>query len=155
VRPGHPQYETEETRLIRYGRCLECNEIRTGISRTYVYKWCRKCNAIHFRQGFSKWTSGNAEIDYFIQNAQIYACYHKLVLEWYPWESFSDIEKIGEGGYGTVFCAKNGMGRILEWNQQNNRWNRFEIDKYFALKTIGHSKLLNKEFLNEVHVLII
>ncbi|CAG8494280.1 7434_t:CDS:2, partial [Ambispora gerdemannii] len=146
VRPGHPQYTAEEERLEDYGRCSKCNEIRTGIDK---YKWCKSCNATHFRQGFSTWTSGYAEIDYFIQNAQIHACYHKLVLEWYPWEKFSDIEKIGEGGYGTVFRAKNNMGRILEWDQQNNKWLRFEIDEYVALKTIGHSESPSKEFLNE------
>ena len=152
MKPGHPQYMTEDERLYYYGRCSEYNEIRNGIDK---YKWCKTCNANHFRQDFSKWTSGNAEINYFIQNAQIYACYHKLVLVWYPWESFSDVEKIGEGGYGTVFRAKNKMGRILDWDLQNNQWRRFEIDDYVALKTIGHSKLLNKEFLNEVILCLI
>ena len=77
------------------------------------------------------------------------------MLVWYPWESFSDVEKIGEGGYGTVFRAKNEMGRILDWDLQNDRWHHFEIDDYVALKTIGHSKLLNKEFLNEVILCLI
>src|SRR6266487_6365 len=106
------------------------------------------CNAAHFQNDFDKWTSGNKEIDYFIQNTQIHAWEHDLVLEWYPWENFSDIEEIGKGGYGTVFRAKRKLGRIYEWDHHKNEWSRRYFDQYSALKTIGDSKL--NEFLNEV-----
>ena len=58
--------------------------------------------------------SSNKEIDYFIQNTQIHAWDNDLILEWYPWKLFSKIEKIGQGGYGTVFRAKPKRGRT--WN---------------------------------------
>src|SRR5439155_10445230 len=103
---------TEEERLDNYGRCEECNEINTG------YKWCRICNAGHFRNDFDKWTSGNKEIDYFVQNSQIHAWYNQLALEWYSWSTFSEIEEIGKGGYATVFRAKKQVGRIWKWNYQ-------------------------------------
>ena len=113
--------------------------------------WCRKCNARHFRQDFDKWTSGNKEIDYFIQNTQIHAWAYFLVLEWYPWSTFSEIEEIGKGGYGTVFRAKAKVGRIREWDHQINQWKRyFDADEYIALKTIEHCESLSKDFLNEV-----
>src|SRR5947209_4030972 len=90
-----------------------------------------------FRKNFDKWTSGNKEIDYFIQNTQIHAWNQFLVLEWYPWENFSDIEEIDQGGYGTVFRAKTKLGRIRYWNHENNQWSRYNIDddEYVALKT--------------------
>ena len=135
--------ETEEQRLKNYGRCSECNEIKKT-------KWW--CNTCHFQKAFSTWTSGNQEIDYFIQNTQIHAWNDDLILEWYPWELFSEIEKIGQGGYGTVFRAKTERGRI-RWDYPNNQWSREKVDKYnkhVALKTIGHSESLSKDFLNEV-----
>src|SRR5437660_1410001 len=101
---------TEEGRLKEYDRCKECNEINTE------YKWCRTCNAARFRNDFDKWTSGNKEIGYFIQNTQIYASNDRLVLEWYPWENFCEIEEIGKGGYATVFRAKKQVRRIEYWD---------------------------------------
>ena len=75
----------------------------------------------------------------------------ELVLEWYPWETFSEIEKIGEGGYGTVFRAKRNVQRIFEWDCQKNEWQR-KSGSYVALKTIGHSETLANGFLNEVNL---
>jgi len=116
--------------------------------------WCLTCSAAHFRNDFDKWTSGNKEIDYFIQNTQIYALGHHLVLEWYPWSTFSEIEEIGKGGYGTVFRAKTKVHRIERWDHQTNECNRFQNDdvyyynEYVALKTMVDSE--SKEFMNEV-----
>jgi len=135
--------ETEEERLEQYGRCKECNEINTG-----DIKWCRTCNAGHFRNDFEKWTSGNKKIDYFIQNTQIHACNYHLVLEWYPWSTFSEIEEIGKGGYGTVFRAKRQVGRIEYWDHQSNQWSRWFRNEHVALKTMGDSE--SKDFMNEV-----
>src|SRR6185295_15924551 len=109
---------TEEERLKYWGRCEESNEINT------YYDWCRTCNAGHFRNDFDKWTSGNKEIDYFIQNTQIHAWRNELVLEWYLWSIFSNIEEIGKGGYGTVFRARTELGRIKKWDHQSNQWRR-------------------------------
>ena len=142
--PNHPEYLTEEQRLSTYGRCPECDGINIGED------WCRSCNANHFRQAFSTWTSENTEINYFIRNVQIHTWDYISILEWYPWGAFSEIEKIGEGAYGTVFRAKNKLGRIRWWDHQNNQWHRLNEGKHVALKTIGHSKLLSEDFLNEV-----
>ncbi|CAG8816042.1 6499_t:CDS:2 [Gigaspora margarita] len=153
-KPGDEFYETESTRLKKYGQCLECNKIRTG------RKWCRSCNAEYFRQAFSTWTSGNLEIDYFIQNSQIYATSSLTNLEWWPYDIFLDIEEIGRGGYGTVFRAKRKVQRIKGWDYLNNKLLRFEEKdfyeyngfvyvEYVVLKTIGQSQILPKDFLNE------
>ncbi len=104
--------ETEDERLKNQGRCKHCNEINIGED------WCLTCNAAHFRNDFDKWTSGNTEIDYFIQNSQIHAWKCELVLEWYPWENFSEIQEIGKGGYGTVFRAKPKIQRIKKWDHE-------------------------------------
>src|SRR3954464_13483529 len=105
---------TKEHRLENYGRCEQCHEINTS------HDWCLTCNSAHFQKDFDKWTSGNKDIDYFIQNTQIHAWHNSLVLEWYPWENFSEIEEIGKGGYATVFHAKPKVQRIEKWDHQTN-----------------------------------
>src|SRR5256885_17232328 len=89
--------DTKYTGLSGFGICTECNKKNT------YHNWCRTCNIPRFRQDFDKWTSGNKEIDYFIQNSQIYVWDSRLVLEWYTWKTFSDMKEIGKGDYGTVF----------------------------------------------------
>ncbi|CAG8613236.1 27105_t:CDS:2 [Dentiscutata erythropus] len=122
-------YRTEEERLKNYGRCQECGNIRECIEGAYD-KWCNTCNAARFRQLFSTWTSGNVEIDYFIQHAQAYAWDFRLALEWYPWEMFSEIEMIGKGGYGTVFRAKTKIQKIWYWDQKNNDWHPKRLQRW-------------------------
>jgi hypothetical protein len=67
----------------KYGRCVECEQIYTGEN------WCQNCNSKRFQQNFDNWTSGNDDIDKFIQNTQLSAknCYQ--LLEWIPYERFS------------------------------------------------------------------
>src|SRR5947209_3889671 len=132
---------TEAQRLKGFGQCKECNEINTSDNL------CRTCNVDHFQKDFFKWTSGNKEIDYFIQNTQIHAWDYRLILEWYPWETISGVEEIGKGGFGTVFRAKRKIGRICNWDRHNHEWNRvqkgdWEYNDYVALKTIGHCESL-------------
>ena len=49
------------------GICEECNQPNTD------YKWCNSCNAKRFQQNFQNWTSGNDDIDKFIQLTQLSA----------------------------------------------------------------------------------
>jgi len=84
-------------------------------------------------------------------------------LEWYSWSTFSEIEEIGKGGYGTVFRAKTKLQKIRHWDHQKNEWHRYEesyeagyeerddsFNEYVALKTIGYTVSLSKDLLNEV-----
>ncbi len=69
-----------------------------------------------------------------------------MILEWYPWETFSEVEEIGKGGYRTVFRAKREIGGIKKWDHQTNEWRRDYHIGYVALKTIGHYESLSKDF---------
>src|SRR4051794_6926063 len=52
-------------RYKKYGLCKECKQPNTD------YYWCRPCFAKHFQQNFKNWTSGNRDIDEFIQKSQL------------------------------------------------------------------------------------
>src|SRR4051812_18328967 len=43
----------------KFGLCPECNQPNT------YENWCKECHSKKFQQNFSKWTSGNDQIDKF------------------------------------------------------------------------------------------
>src|SRR6266498_1645720 len=129
--------------MSSYGLCKECNQKNTG------YKWCFACNAKHFQQNFSKWSSGNVDIDKFIQNTQLSANKYNL-LEWIPYDRFYDIEYIAKGGFGKVYKANWIDGIIYNLDIENQNWERHNSNKFVALKSLNNSKNVTSEFINEV-----
>src|SRR2546427_3814464 len=127
-----------------YGLCEECNQINTSNG------WCKACNAKHFQQNFEKWTSGNVDIDKFIQDTQLSANSYYEVLEWMPYDRFYDIEYIAKGGFGKVYRANWIDGYIHNWDIKNQNWKRPYPNKFVALKSLNNSKNVTLEFLNEV-----
>ncbi|CAB4482957.1 unnamed protein product [Rhizophagus irregularis] len=85
--------EDVEKRIQAYGICGECKEPGTG------WKWCQPCNAKRFKDNFKNWTSGNKDIDEFIQQSQLNAVHHKKYLEWIPFGKFQNINYIAKGGF--------------------------------------------------------
>src|SRR4051812_22946263 len=98
--------------------CEECNRQFSYMKpdTSHKYGWCIPCNKGHFEENFNNWTSGNLEIDQFIQSEQISANDHFDVIEWIPFAQFTDLEKIGEGGFATVYKTIWKEGRIRQWN---------------------------------------
>ena len=92
--------------------CKECNQENTG------YNWCKACNAKHFQQNFKNWTSGNVDIDKFIQDTQLSAYYYS-VLEWIPYDRFYDFKYIAKGEFGKVYKANWIDGQIKNWDNKN------------------------------------
>ena len=54
------------------------------------------CNTKFFQQNFKNWSSGNDDIDKFIQDTQLSATHPRKVLEWIPYDRFYDIEYIAK-----------------------------------------------------------
>src|SRR5436309_639664 len=67
----------------KHGLCKECKQPNTG-----YYFWCQSCNAKHFQQNFQNWTSGNYDIDKFIQKTQLKARNRKEVIKWVEYDRF-------------------------------------------------------------------
>ena len=116
-----------------------------------ICKECNyKCNAKWFQQNFKNWTSGNDDIDKFIQDTQLLA--HKRrdlkeALEWIPYDRFYDI---GKGGFCEVYRANWLDGPIREWDDDNQNWKRKYQDQFVALESLNHSKNVTSKFMNEV-----
>ena len=133
-------------RYKKYGLCKGCNQPNTDSVWTV---WCRPCNAKHFQQDFKNWTSGNSNIDKFIQESQLKAKKFWEKLEWIEYDKFESIKYIAKGGFGVIYKADWKEGRVVEWNYETNQWSR-ESDMTVALKCLNNSKDITLEFLNEV-----
>jgi hypothetical protein len=145
---------------LDYGICKKCNQPNTGD------EWCRSCNAKRVQENFKNWTSGNDDIDKFIQHTQLSATNSGEVLEWIPYDRFYDIKFIAKGGFGNVYKANWIDGRIFYWDNENNNWvkkfknmlwnnknsnwKRYKKNQIVALKSLNNSKNVRLEFINEV-----
>jgi serine/threonine protein kinase len=129
---------------LKMETCKECERPITE------YNWCHDCSARHFQQNFNNWTSGNGNIDKFIQDTQLSAVWYNKLLEWIPFDRFNNIEHIGKGGFGDVYKAKWIDGRIWNWDNKNQNWNRLYQNEFVALKSLNNSENITLEYIKEV-----
>ncbi|GET66327.1 kinase-like domain-containing protein [Rhizophagus irregularis DAOM 181602=DAOM 197198] len=115
-------------------------------------RWCQ-CK---FQQNFKNWTSGNHEVDKFIQKVQLKAKDYHDVLEWIEYDRFENVEHLAKGGFGTIYKAIWKDGRIDKWDFENNKlirskyWFR-EYEKFpVVLKCLHNSQDITSDFLREI-----
>jgi hypothetical protein len=127
-------------------------DILIKIKRQFEFNSCDcdyECNANRFEQNFKNWTSGNNDIDKFIQSTQLSA--HEEVtdaLEWIPYDRFYDIKHIAEGGFDEVYRANWTDGCISYWNYNN--WERVGSNMSVILKILNNPASITSEFINKV-----
>ncbi|RIB09450.1 kinase-like domain-containing protein [Gigaspora rosea] len=103
-----------------------------------------------FENEFGKWASDNSDIDSFIQQIQLKAQDAKDVIEWIPFDKFTNIKYLAKGGFGTVFKVVWTDGYIKYWDSLNSKWERNQQSS-ICLKSLNGSKdNIKREFLNEV-----
>src|SRR5581483_729125 len=118
------------------GLCKICKQPKNN------YYWCRICE---FQRNFKNWTSGNNDVDKFIQKVQLKAINEFELMEWIEHDRFENVEYLAKGGFGTVFKAIWIYGPIMEWGSVNNQFNRKGKTKV-ALKCLHNSQDLTAEF---------
>jgi predicted nuclease of restriction endonuclease-like RecB superfamily len=157
-----------------FGLCPECNRPNTDEN------WCKECYSNKFKQNFDNWTSGNMQIDKFIQESQLSSRYNFELLEWIPYNRLRNIKFLAQGGFSTVYRAIWLSGLVKYWNNEKQDWERLihKLDeqdykdasnsqiknplkineKYgysVVLKSLNDSSNINENFLNEVSSCII
>src|SRR5207245_3913644 len=113
--------EELKVRYQLYGLCKECMQPNTGHG-DFDGSWCQSCNSRRFQQNFKNWTSGNHNIDEFIQNSQLKAKNNEEVLEWIEYDRFESIEYLAKGGLETAIWKG---GNIVGWYYNFNLWCRW------------------------------
>ncbi|EXX72052.1 Ypk2p [Rhizophagus irregularis DAOM 197198w] len=129
--------EELKKRYKENGLCNVCNRIKICIF------WCNYCL---IQQNFKNWTSGNNEVDEFIQKTQLKAKYCHQIMEWIEYDRFENVEYLAKGGFGTVFKAIWKDGPIC--NYYNHQWKRSNNEK-IALKCLHNSRSMTAQFLKE------
>ncbi|GBC24528.2 kinase-like domain-containing protein [Rhizophagus irregularis DAOM 181602=DAOM 197198] len=117
--------------------------------------YCRACNSQRFKQNFKNWTSGNHDVDEFIQKVQLKATKDTLIIEWIEYDNFKDVEYLAKGGFGATFKAVWKDGFIGCWRDDINRWGRAPMSEV-ALKCLYNSQGITADFLKEIesHILV-
>ncbi|RIB16289.1 kinase-like domain-containing protein [Gigaspora rosea] len=104
---------------------------------------------VRFKKEFHNWTSGNNDIDKFIQQMQLHAKKYNEIIEWIPFNKFTNIEYLSRGGFGVVYKATWTDGYIYGFNSHKNAWKR-SSQMNVCLKRLYNSNDINKDFLEEV-----
>ena len=126
--------ETKNYMVVLSDKCEKCNKI---------------CNAIHFIRNFTNWTSGNNDIDKFIQDAQLSNHnYYEVskALEWIPFNRFSNVSY---NEFSEVYNANWVDGSLQKWDNKNQNWLRSDQNMVITLKSLDYSKDITTEFMNK------
>ncbi|GBC18956.1 kinase-like domain-containing protein [Rhizophagus irregularis DAOM 181602=DAOM 197198] len=139
--------EELKKRFKNNGLCKDCKQPKASRN------WCQ----CEFQQNFKNWTSGNNEVDKFIQKAQPKANNSKEILEWIEYDKFENVEYLSKGGFGTIYKAILKDGFIEKWESENNQWKRNKmiwgnIYENFpvVLKCLHNSQDITADFLGEI-----
>ena len=137
--------EYSDKRREEYDKCPTCNRYNTA------YSWCQTCDTQLLTQG---WTSGSKTIDELIKNTQLKATEYVnfYYLQWIPYDELKDTEKIGEGGFSTIYKAIWIHGEKYIDYDKNKRSNK---DRIVALKKLNDPQNISYDFLNEVNNLLL
>ncbi|CAH1766079.1 14052_t:CDS:1, partial [Entrophospora sp. SA101] len=131
----HSYTKSEKQYIIDFANnFMDGRNIRDGISKKRKCKHCKNmviaksfcevCMRNYLTKKFDSWTSGNEEIDQLIQNFQKRSLNPRNIVEWIPYEKFSDIEYKTEGGYAKIYTANFKDGPYLKWNSKKLRLER-------------------------------
>ncbi|CAB5388895.1 unnamed protein product [Rhizophagus irregularis] len=121
--------------------CDKCIKIYNDISN----KWCKICQISNLKQNFANWTSGNQQIDEFIQEMQLKINNYNNIVEWIPYNQFNDINKIGKNDSAALYSAI--------WNNNYDKMEQKSIyNKEVTLKYLCNSQNndITNEFLNKI-----
>lgn len=97
------------------------------------------------------WTSsGDKKLDEIIRNTQLEAkgFDSHYYIEWIPYDDLKNIEKIGEGGFATVYQGKWSNGPRYVYDNERYYYDGFDV----ALKKLENLQNNSDEFLKEVNV---
>jgi hypothetical protein len=96
------------------------------------------------------WTSGNIKVDSFIQEKQLKVNKYSndAVIEWIPYDQFSEIKETGKNGSITVYSAIWRDGPLYKkyWNHDYRR----DSNKEVALKCLNNLQHPVDSLINEV-----
>ncbi|KAG9294626.1 hypothetical protein G9A89_008105 [Geosiphon pyriformis] len=107
--------------------------------------WCKFCEYSRFSKSWGIWSSGNDNIDQYIAKTQEISESCRGCLEWISPDEITFLEKVGMGGFGIVKKGRLERGKILFWDEKNQKHERSGVTKV-ALKFLRSSQ--NIKYIN-------
>ncbi|GBB98801.1 hypothetical protein RclHR1_33250001 [Rhizophagus clarus] len=112
-------------------------------------KWCEPCQINDLKQNFVNWTSGNKDIDNYIQEMQSkIKSSNDVIVEWIPYNQFNNIKEIGKHDSSIQYMAI-WMNGPLQYEKNKQEYERLS-NKEVSLKCLVNSQDMFSELLNEV-----
>ncbi|CAG8628902.1 1317_t:CDS:2 [Funneliformis caledonium] len=138
------------SKLIRkphsiFGICLDCGKERSDV------EWCKDCEISALKENFRKWTSGNLDIDNFIQYTQSNATGIVDYLEYIDFEKLEFVEKANKrDAASTIYSAIWIEGPRWLWEKDAEIWSRNGPTKV-ALKKINNAPYMREDYLKQLY----
>lgn len=121
-------------------KCIKCNK-RILINNSHICYYCYGMNSLVVN-------SGNVKIDNFIKGThKVTNSSYTPYLMWVPFNEFTIVKKIGQGGFGQIYKA---AWDIEEGISRKGSVKRLKGKKEIVLKILNNSQNVDIEFLNEV-----
>ncbi|CAG8506129.1 8348_t:CDS:2 [Paraglomus brasilianum] len=134
--------------------CSRCNTDYTTCTYLSI---CAVCLPEIAEKQSQNWTSGNADVDNFILDAQRSAKAISEIIEWIPYDDFINGESLARGGFSIIYKATWKQG---PWT---TRVNEYEIPAYceregpteVVLKELIGSQNISTRYLKEVQLYLL
>jgi len=111
--------------------------------------FCEHCVRNYLKSNFSKWTSGNDDIDDLIQKCQMESLLPNLVVEWIPYNRLKNIKYLTKGGFSEIYLADWIDGMYMEWDSKEQQLKRFGSHQ-IILKRLEDVENANQSWFEEV-----
>ncbi|KAG9297182.1 hypothetical protein G9A89_019463 [Geosiphon pyriformis] len=106
--------------------------------------WCSDCENSRFSKVWGKWNSGNDNINQYIYYTEFLKAVEAAWNGFFP-TKMEFLDKVGEGGFGVVKKGSWEKGKIIFWDEKNQKYERSGVTKV-ALKYLKDNQ--NIKYIN-------
>ena len=111
--------------------------------------YCEHCVRNYLKENFSKWTSGNNDIDGLIQKCQMETFSPDKIIEWIPYNNLQNIKYLTKGGCSEIYTADWIGGCYEKWDSKRKQLIRFG-SQYVVLKKLENVENASRNWFEEV-----
>ncbi|RIA92859.1 kinase-like domain-containing protein [Glomus cerebriforme] len=116
--------------------------------------YCEHCIRNYLKGNFINWTSGNEKIDYLIRKCQLESLTPNRIIEWIPYNKFSNIKYLTSSRYSEIFTANWIDGSYNKWNPEKQELRRYGTREVILKKSNNFKSVDQRYFFEEAKLLL-
>ena len=124
-----------------------CENCQYECLATLLY--CEHCVRNYLKANFSKWTSGNSDVDNLIQKCQTETISPDKIVEWIPYNNLQNIKYLTKGGCSEIYTANWIDGSYHEWDSKEQQLKRLGA-QMVVLKRLENVESASRNWFEEV-----